>query len=152
MVYKFSKFKYRYISGSFKLNTNLDLWQKIINYLKEYINKNDLDLWLKETNLISYKNNIIELSIPNKFFKEWIDDNCLSLIQDYFKTQFDANITLKYTVIKNENSNNQDTSKQKNTEQSQQSQTSNILSALANTFKNTNKLFTLIQNIHLTHL
>jgi chromosomal replication initiator protein len=118
------------------LNNTENLWEKIINYLKEYINKNDVDLWIKETVFLSYKNNTIELSIPNKFFKEWIDDNCLSLIQDYFKTQFNTNVNLKYNIVKNDPAIKIEHSKQKTVEDE-------IINNPNNQFKKTNKLFTL---------
>ena len=114
------------------------MWEKIINYLKEYINKNDVDLWLKETVFVSYKSNTIELSIPNKFFKEWINDNCLHLIQDYFKTQFNSSVNLKYNILKNDidiKPDGKDANKPKISNEN--------IDIKNNQFKNPNKLFTI---------
>ena len=60
------------------------MWSEIVAYLEKKVNKDDLDLWLKEIHFKSLEKNVLELSVPNKFFQEWLEDNCLSHIKDFY--------------------------------------------------------------------
>ncbi len=77
-----------------------NIWEKIFDHLNKNINPNDRELWLKEINFVSYKNNCLELSVPNKFFKDWIEDNCFPLLKDYFSINYNTGVTLKLNITK----------------------------------------------------
>jgi chromosomal replication initiator protein len=81
-----------------KHNVDNDIWNKIITYLEGYIKIDDINLWLREIKFSSFKNNTLELQIPNKFFQEWIDENCLNLLQNYFTIQYNSKIKIQYII------------------------------------------------------
>ncbi|MCP4481741.1 MAG: chromosomal replication initiator protein DnaA [bacterium] len=76
------------------------MWNQIVSYLEEKVATEDLDLWLKETKLKSLENNILEIAVPNHFFQEWIEDNCLTHIQDFYEKKETKNVKVKFTINK----------------------------------------------------
>ncbi len=52
-----------------------EVWNQCLVILKEKINQNTFDIWLKPLKLLSINGGHIELEVPNKFFKDWISEN-----------------------------------------------------------------------------
>jgi len=52
-----------------------DLWSKVIDSLKERIGQQNFDIWIKPIHFISMEGESIELEVPNRFFKEWINEH-----------------------------------------------------------------------------
>jgi len=76
----------------------LDLiWEKVLLQIKPVINEQAFDSWLKPTFLHSIGEKEIEVSVPNRFFGEWITDHYHSMIVDGLKKELSQNnITIKY--------------------------------------------------------
>ena len=66
------------------------------------------DLWFKPIKIASIKDQAVTLDIPNRFFKEWIEDSYPNLIKDSLETVVGYPVTLKYRVEEK-----QDTTQQK---------------------------------------
>jgi chromosomal replication initiator protein len=58
-----------------------EVWSKCLAILKAKINQNTFDIWLKPLKLVSINGGLLELEVPNKFFKDWISENYQSAIQ-----------------------------------------------------------------------
>lgn len=58
-----------------------ELWKKAALALKSDMNPEIYDLWLKPILPLSYGNNQVVLEVPNKFFGDWIRENCLAKIE-----------------------------------------------------------------------
>ena len=62
-----------------------ELWQKSLEYLKEYLGKISFDTWITPLHLKSFGNNTITIEAPDMFFKNWIEANYLVYIQKALK-------------------------------------------------------------------
>ncbi|MDR0676236.1 MAG: chromosomal replication initiator protein DnaA [Elusimicrobiota bacterium] len=89
-------------------NNDINLWSKIVNYLESYLKKEEVNLWLREIKFLNFKNNILEIEIPNIFFQEWMDENCLNLIQTFFTIQYNTQIKVKYKIGDSSTKNNEE--------------------------------------------
>ncbi|MCX7981878.1 MAG: chromosomal replication initiator protein DnaA [Syntrophales bacterium] len=61
------------------------IWKEALKLIKENISQQNFDIWIKPIRLAEIKEEEIKLSVPNRFFKEWIEENYLPLLKDSLK-------------------------------------------------------------------
>lgn len=61
------------------------IWKEALNLVKENISQQNFEIWIKPIRLAEIGEEEIKLSVPNRFFKEWIEENYLSLLKDSLK-------------------------------------------------------------------
>jgi len=59
-----------------------DLWSNVIDTLKERVGQQNFDIWIKPIHFVSIDGERVELEVPNRFFKEWINEHYSPLIKD----------------------------------------------------------------------
>jgi chromosomal replication initiator protein len=59
-----------------------DLWPKAIDSLRERVGQQNFDIWIKPIHFISIEGEKVELEVPNRFFKEWINEHYSLHIKD----------------------------------------------------------------------
>jgi len=59
-----------------------DLWPKAIDSLRERVGQQNFDIWIKPIHFISMEGEKVELEVPNRFFKEWINEHYSLHIKD----------------------------------------------------------------------
>jgi len=81
-----------------------DLWNRCLSALSEKVNQKSFDIWLKPLKALNLKETILEIEVPNKFFKDWIIENYLSVIRDVLHqlTQKSFSLTLSLREGKEE--------------------------------------------------
>ena len=52
-----------------------NLWFKVTDALKERVGQQNFDIWIKPIHFISAEGEKVELEVPNRFFKEWINEH-----------------------------------------------------------------------------
>ncbi len=57
------------------MNTGIHIFEKAISNLKERTNPTTFDVWFKVLEFCSFKDNTIEILVPNRFFKEFFINN-----------------------------------------------------------------------------
>jgi len=88
---------------------NLDeIWNHSLLKIEGRVGNSVFDLWFKPIKIASIKDQAVTLDIPNRFFKEWIEDSYPNLIKDSLETVVGYPVTLKYRVEEK-----QDTTQQK---------------------------------------
>lgn len=75
-----------------------DLWEKSLLKIEEKIGSNLFELWIKPIKPIQIKEQNIALEVPNRFFKEWIEDYYPTLINDVLEEQIGRPVTIKYKI------------------------------------------------------
>ena len=58
------------------------LWDKCLNIIKEKISQQNFDTWIRPIKIASMEDNCVRFSVPNRFFRDWLDENYASLIND----------------------------------------------------------------------
>lgn len=66
------------------LKSGQDLWERVLLRLEEKVGKSSMELWFKPIKLIEYNEDFIILEVPNRFFKEWIEDNYMGHLSETF--------------------------------------------------------------------
>ena len=81
-----------------------ELWNRCLSALSEKVNQKSFDIWLKPLKALNLKDTIIEIEVPNKFFKDWISENYQAVIRDVLHqlTQKSFSLTLSLREGKEE--------------------------------------------------
>jgi chromosomal replication initiator protein len=84
-----------------------DLWPKVIDSVREKIGQQNFDIWIKPLHFISIDGENVKLEVPNRFFKDWINENYSLHIKNAISllTQKSCNLQFK---IRNEKMNGKD--------------------------------------------
>src|SRR5512141_2874712 len=85
-----------------------EIWNKVLSIIESKVGDSVFSLWFKPIRLSQLKEHIATLEIPNRFFKEWIEDSYPNLIKDSLENVVGYSVTLKYRVEEK-----QDTTQQK---------------------------------------
>lgn len=75
-----------------------EIWNNSLLKIEGKVGNGVFDLWFKPIKITSIKDQTVTLEIPNRFFKEWIEDSYPTLIKDSLETVVGYPITLKYKV------------------------------------------------------
>jgi len=51
------------------------LWVEILSVLKKEITAQSFETWLKPLNAVELTDDVFTIAVPNKFFKEWLNDH-----------------------------------------------------------------------------
>ena len=78
------------------------LWKKNLQIIREKITQQNFETWIKPIKMVSAEGNTIFLSVPNKFFKDWISDNYHKIIRDSFSEVMGIDVNINYVVSKTE--------------------------------------------------
>lgn len=79
------------------MNTE-EIWQKSLLRIQGKVDVNVLDLWFKPIKLSNLKDQTATLDIPNRFFKEWIEDSYPNLIKESIEAVTGYPVSLKYRI------------------------------------------------------
>ncbi len=74
----------RLMPDALKVDSMNDLWSKVSDTLKERIGPQNFDIWIKPIQLLSIDGEKIELEVPNRFFREWIQEHYLGQMREAF--------------------------------------------------------------------
>lgn len=84
---------------------NLDeIWNNSLQKIEGKVGNGVFDLWFKPIKITSIKDQTVTLEIPNRFFKEWIEDSYPNLLKDSLETVVGYPVTLKYKVEEKQDS------------------------------------------------
>ena len=61
-----------------------NIWQEVLKEAKNHLSEQIINTWLKPIQVGELRGDFIQLIAPNKFFKNWIESNYLSVIKKIF--------------------------------------------------------------------
>ena len=81
------------------MNTQ-QLWQAILGEMELLVSKPNFTTWFKQTYILSYKNGLITIAVPNEFTKNWFEKKYRSLIYKALQSiTEDPLIKIDYKII-----------------------------------------------------
>jgi chromosomal replication initiator protein len=79
-------------------NINIEeLWEKSLEIISRKVGSN-FDLWFKPMKIIQLKDRNAVLEIPNRFFREWLEDNYPTILLETFEGLLSYPVTVKYKI------------------------------------------------------
>ncbi len=81
------------------MNTQ-QLWQAILGEMELLVSKPNFTTWFKQTYILSYKNGLITIAVPNEFTKNWFEKKYRSLIYKALQSITEDPLTkIDYKII-----------------------------------------------------
>ncbi len=74
------------------------LWQKVLQSLREKVNPQSFETWIKPIKPLSLEDNELKIQVPNRFFQDWIQDNYLSLIKTCLFEECQKHLAVSFAV------------------------------------------------------
>jgi chromosomal replication initiator protein len=74
------------------------LWEKCLNIIKEKLSQQNFDTWIRPIRIATLQDNSITLSVPNRFFKDWLEDNYHTLIKDSLTSLVGTIIKISFEI------------------------------------------------------
>lgn len=62
------------------------LWEKTVKILKEKVSQQNFETWIRPIRITLMEGAQIHLSVPNRFFRDWLVENYLSMIREAMKS------------------------------------------------------------------
>ena len=75
-------------------------WEKFIAGIKDRVGKTVFDNWFSFIGFVSFDNDILTVSVPTKFFPEYIEDNYLDALSVTIREVFGESAQLNYKIEK----------------------------------------------------
>jgi chromosomal replication initiator protein len=75
-----------------------ELWNNSLSSIEERVGNNIIDLWFRPIKLSQVKEQQITVDIPNRFFKDWIEDNYPDIIAESLKGILGYPVTVRYRI------------------------------------------------------
>jgi chromosomal replication initiator protein len=75
-----------------------EIWHKSLAQIEERVGSNIIDLWFRPIKLSQIKEQQATIEIPNRFFKDWIEDNYPDIIADSIGRILGTPLTVRYKI------------------------------------------------------
>ncbi len=73
-------------------------WQKFLSILEGKVGNNIVDLWFRPIKILQIKDKQVTIEIPNRFFKDWIEDNYLDIIPETLGDILGFPVSIRYKI------------------------------------------------------
>ncbi|NOZ26080.1 MAG: chromosomal replication initiator protein DnaA [Nitrospirae bacterium] len=75
-----------------------EIWDKCLRSIDEKVGASVFELWFKPIKLKQIKDDHVVVEIPNRFYKEWIEENYSEIIRDALREQTGRELSVKYKI------------------------------------------------------
>ncbi len=75
-----------------------EIWNNVLAKIEGKVGSNLFDLWFKPMKLISLDNTHATIEIPNRFFREWIEDFYPNTLEDIIGSVYGQPVSIRYEV------------------------------------------------------
>ena len=75
-----------------------DIWNSSLSKIEERVGNNVVELWFRPIKLSQLKEQQATLEIPNRFFKDWIEDNYPDIIAESIENNLGYPVTVRYRI------------------------------------------------------
>lgn len=79
------------------------VWQQAITTLQQRIKPHNFDMWLRPIRCASISGSEIKLCAPNRYIKEWFEDNYLAIVLQELQTQTEMDYEVIFDLEEEEN-------------------------------------------------
>ncbi|MDA8105988.1 MAG: chromosomal replication initiator protein DnaA [Nitrospiraceae bacterium] len=82
-----------------------EIWNKSLSKIEGKVGNSIFDLWFKPIRLFNLKDETATLEIPNRFFKEWIEDSYPNLLKESIEIVVGYPVALRYKIEEKQQNN-----------------------------------------------
>ncbi|MDQ0209141.1 chromosomal replication initiator protein DnaA [Alkalicoccobacillus murimartini] len=78
-----------------------DLWERVLSEMEKKVSKPSYETWLKSTKATVIQNDIITVTAPNEFARDWLEDHYASLTSDTIEELTGSRLAPKFVIPQN---------------------------------------------------
>ncbi len=71
------------------------IWEQVLEQMKQKISKPSFETWLKSTEAIDFNDDILTITTPNEFARDWVDTRYSELMKQTINEITKENISIK---------------------------------------------------------
>lgn len=75
-------------------------WKKSIDIIREKVTKQNFDTWISPVRINSLEPSGVELSVPNRFFRDWLTEHFMDVIRDSVSSVSGVPMTVRFSIDK----------------------------------------------------
>ena len=79
-------------NGGLKMN---GLWQRAADRIRESLGQVGYETWIKPLNFIGLQDRTATIEAPNRFFRDWVNDRYLQLMQQALSAEVGDSVEIK---------------------------------------------------------
>lgn len=79
-----------------------EIWNKALSNISQKVGSSLFELWFKPMKLVQIKDKNAVIEIPNRFYKEWIEDYYPGILKEVMEGVMDCQVTIKYKTAEKE--------------------------------------------------
>jgi len=80
------------------MNGKEDLWNSAFSKIYEKVGDSIFELWFKPMKLLQLKDKTATIEIPNRFFKDWVEDNYPNIISEAMEGYLGHSVSVKFRI------------------------------------------------------
>ncbi len=81
-----------------------DIWNKSLSVIEKKVGTNAFELWFKPIKLVQMKEQNAMLEIPNRFFRDWVEDYYPTLVGEVLEEVVGHPVTVKFKIAEKQDS------------------------------------------------
>jgi len=74
------------------------LWNKTVNIIKEKVSQQNFETWIRPIRITFLDGNQVRLAVPNRFFRDWLVENYIAVINDSLRVAAGFPFTVDFMV------------------------------------------------------
>ena len=78
------------------------LWQQTLRHIESKVSKPSFETWLSETEALSHQDNILTVSAPNEFIRNWLEDRYRTFLQEAVEDVTGMQFKIKFVLPEDE--------------------------------------------------
>ncbi|MBP8696173.1 MAG: chromosomal replication initiator protein DnaA [Syntrophobacterales bacterium] len=80
---------------------NVDaFWKKSVDIIKEKVTKQNFDTWISPVRINALEASGVELSVPNRFFRDWLAEHFMDVIKDSVSSVSGVPMSIRFVIDK----------------------------------------------------
>jgi len=76
-----------------------NIWEESIKIIKEKISPQNFETWIRPLKVASIEDNHASLSVPNKFFKDWLTENYRNVISEAISSSAGKEYVIDFIIL-----------------------------------------------------
>ena len=76
----------------------MSLWQDALKQFEARLGSHNFETWIKPIQIVKEDNNHLDMEVPSKFFRDWLEEHFLSTIQDELFKLAHETVTIAVTI------------------------------------------------------
>lgn len=82
--------------------TKEELWEKVLSHMAGKVGESSFELWFKPMKVVQIKEKNVVFEIPNRFFREWIEDNYPTILPETIEMVTGQQMGVKFRITDKE--------------------------------------------------